>query len=164
MYVRGRGTKDTGTSEYGQMWVKGTQMWLSPRLYTLTTTRGADSSAQLQPHTKNKLMKPRQWQQAYLGPPAGWTSACTQIGWCSKEPTVTPRDSNPKQPQQGRLQHRRTKTEQLGGGGGGENPCCGFAIQTPKVPRSRAEMTGVGTTTRSWLCTLLPFSTFKDFF
>lgn len=43
-------------------------------------------------------------------------------------------------------------------------PQAGPEIQTlSKLLESSAEITGVVTTNRPWLCTLLPFSTFKDF-
>lgn len=108
-------------------------MWLSPRLYTLTITRGADSSAQLQPHTKNKLMKPQQWQQAHLGPPAGWTSACTHTDWLVQQRT----DSNHKRLQSQAAPTGQTPTSEnqdRAAWGAGENPCRGSAIQTlPKL-------------------------------
>lgn len=119
----------------GQTWVKGTHC-------VPVLTRGADSSAQLQPHTKNRLMKPRQWQQAHPWP-AGWLAFSLhtpQTGWCSKNhKTVTTRDSrsNPRQPQRGRLQHQRTKTAAWGAG---ENPYCvcspgwSWNPDSPKAP------------------------------
>lgn len=144
-------------------------MCLSPHLHALKITRGADSAAQLQPHTKKKLMKPRQWQQAHLGPPAGWASACTHHRLVRAART----DSNHKRLQ---IQSQAAPTGQTptsenqdrAAWGAGESPCrvyvpqAGSEIQTLSKLLTSTEITGVVTTTRSWFCTLLPFSTFKD--